>query len=64
MCVLEGFRFLKMCLYMKDRVFLESCAFVYNRGEKHSLSVRYFGSEFDSANFYFCFYRAASWSGI
>ena len=26
MCVLEGFRFLKMCLYIKDRFFLESCA--------------------------------------
>ena len=26
MCVLEGFRFLKMCLYIKDTFFLESCA--------------------------------------
>ena len=31
MCVLEGFRFFKMCLYIKDRFFLESSAFVYNR---------------------------------
>ena len=31
MCVLEGFRFFKMCLYIKGRFFLESCAFVYNR---------------------------------
>ena len=27
MCVLEGFRFYKMCLYIKDRFFLESCAY-------------------------------------
>ena len=31
LCVLEGFRLFKMCLYIKDRSFLESCAFVYNR---------------------------------
>ena len=31
MCVLEGFRWLKMCFYIKDRLFLESVAFVYNQ---------------------------------
>ena len=31
MCVPEGFRSFKMCLYVKDRFFLQSCAFVYNR---------------------------------
>ena len=29
MCVQEGFRSFKMCLCVKDRFFLESCAFVY-----------------------------------
>ena len=31
MCVQEGLPLLKMCLCIKDRFFLESCAFVYNR---------------------------------
>ena len=31
MCVQEAFRLFKMCLCIKDRFFLESCAFVYNR---------------------------------
>ena len=48
MCVQEGFHLFKMCLCIKDRFFLESCAFVYNRVSKHSLSVRYFGRNFDS----------------
>ena len=30
MCIQEGFRLFKMCLCIKDRFFLESCAFVYN----------------------------------
>ena len=30
MCVLEGFRLFKMCLYIKDGFFVDSCAFVYN----------------------------------
>ena len=30
MCILEGLPFLKMCLYIKDGVFLEYCAFVYH----------------------------------
>ena len=47
MCVLEGFRFLKMCLYIKDRVFLESCAFVYNRTlSKNTVS----GSDISAVN--------------
>ena len=31
MSVEEGFRLFKTCLCIKDRFFLESCAFVYNR---------------------------------
>ena len=31
MCMHEAFRLFKMCLCIKDRFFLESCAFVYNR---------------------------------
>ena len=31
MYVQEVFRLFKMCLCIKDRFFLESCAFVYNR---------------------------------
>ena len=31
MCVQIAFRLFKMCLCIKDRFFLESCAFVYNR---------------------------------
>ena len=31
MCVQEAFHSFKMCLCIKDRFFLESCAFVYNR---------------------------------
>ena len=31
MCVQEAFRLFKMCLCIKDKFFLESCAFVYNR---------------------------------
>ena len=34
----EGFRLFKMGLCIKDRVFLESCAFVYNR-VKNAVSV-------------------------
>ena len=38
MCVLEGFRFLKMCLYIKDGVFLESCA-LHTTVSKNTVSV-------------------------
>ena len=38
---LEGFRWLKMCFYIKDRLFLESVAFVYNRLGTQSQSQRY-----------------------
>ena len=31
MCVLEGFYLFKMCLYIMDNFFVESCAYVYNR---------------------------------
>ena len=38
MCVLEGFRFLKMCLYIKHGVFLESCA-LHTTVSKNTVSV-------------------------
>ena len=31
MCVLEGFHLFKMCLYIMDNFFVESCAYVYDR---------------------------------
>ena len=37
-----------MCFYIKDRLLLESVAFVYNRFLEHSLRVRDIGREFDS----------------
>ena len=44
MCVVKGFRWLKMCLYIKGPLFLESVAFVYNRVQEH----RDIGLDFDS----------------
>ena len=46
MCVLEGLNWLKMSHDIKDRLFLESVAFVYNRIQEHSLSVRDISPEF------------------
>ena len=46
MCVLEGFRFLKMCLYIKDGVSLESCA-LYTTVSKNTVSM----SDISAVNF-------------
>ena len=35
----EAFRLFKMCLCIKDRFFLESCAFVYVTVSKNAVSV-------------------------
>ena len=47
MCVLEGFRLFKMCLYIKDNFFVESWAFVYATVSKNIVSVN-FGGELNS----------------
>ena len=39
MCVQEGFRLFKMCLCIKDRFFLESCASVSTTVSKNTVSV-------------------------
>ena len=44
--MLEGFRLLKMCLYIKDGVFLESCA-LYTTVSKNTVSM----SDISAVNF-------------